>query len=104
MKVFILYVIIVYLVLSGELLDPLIPLNSILFHIFVGNLGVGVLHELHVFVGGLWVGIDLELFGLNDDLDVETGQEFLGVIFGDGASLQFHGVMPGPGGRQVDVA
>ena len=70
------YLIIVYLFLSGELFDPLIPLNSILFHIFVGNLGVGVLHELHVFVGGLWVGIDLELFGLDDDLDVETGQEF----------------------------
>ena len=98
------YLIIVYLFLSGELFDPLIPLNSILFHIFVGNLGVGFLHELHVFVGGLWVGIDLELFGLNDDLDVETGQEFLGVISGDGAGLQFHGVIHGPGGRQVDVA
>ena len=98
------YLIIVYLFLSGELFDPLIPLNSILFHIFVGNLGVGVLHELHVFVGGLWVGIDLELFGLNDDLDVETGQEFLGVISGDGAGLQFHGVIQGPGGKQADVA
>ena len=97
------YLIIVYLFLSGELFDPLIPLNSILFHIFVGNLGVGVLHELHVFVGGLWVGVDLELFGLDDDLDVETGQEFLGVIFGDGASLQFHGVVQGPEGGQVDV-